>query len=100
LLSDACFEFLTAVSDAARKLAEDAHSYSSPSATIPYGVEIDALRRACMRVADQPTDAEAGAHLLRLSISVLRYHDAPPDSPELAERERKTLELARLLDAG
>jgi hypothetical protein len=100
MLSDSCSEFLSTFAEAARKLAEHAHWHSSPDHTIQYGFEIGALRRACIRVADEPSDAEAGSRLLALVTSVLRYHDTPPDSPELDERERKMLELARLLDAG
>ena len=81
-LSDACFDFLEAVGGAARKLADEAHWYSAPDNPLRYGEEIDALRRACMVVAEAPYDPEAGVRLLRLAASVMRHHDTPPGTPQ------------------
>lgn len=100
MLSDACFDFLTSFGEAARKLADDAHWYASPSNPLQYGKEIDALRRACMEVAEKPTDADAGAHLLRLAVSILRYHDTPPDAPEEVARKQEMMSLVRTLQAS
>jgi hypothetical protein len=44
-LSDSCFDFLRATADAAEELAVAVHRYSAPDYPIPYGIEIDALRR-------------------------------------------------------
>ena len=96
-LSDSCFEFLEAFGTAARKLDEEIHWYSAPENPLRYGEEIDAMRRACMVVAEAPHDPEAGARLLRLVASVMRYHDAPPGAPAKTEREAAMMELVRLL---
>lgn len=96
-LSDACFEFLDAFGEAARKLAEEVHWYSAPDNPLRYGEEIDALRRACVAVAETPYDPEAGVRLLRLAASVMRHHDTPPGAPAAAEREAEMMELVRLL---
>jgi hypothetical protein len=53
-LSDSCFEFMQATADAAEALASAVHHYSAPDYPIPYGVEIDALRRACAAVKESP----------------------------------------------
>jgi hypothetical protein len=97
MLSDACFDFLTEFGEAARKLAEQAHWHAAPDQTIQYGEEIDALRRACLKVAQEPTDAEASAHLLRLAASILRYHDTPPGASEQADRKQEMATLVRAL---
>jgi hypothetical protein len=96
-LSDSCFEFLTAVSVAARQFAKEAHHYSAPDYPIQYGPEIDALRRTAALVRDHPYDAEAGARLLKLASTVGRALDTPPGSPELEAREKQMDELIRLL---
>jgi hypothetical protein len=76
-LSDSCFEFLQAVAAAAAQLGRDAHHYSDPQNPLRYGPEIDALRRACVAAVDAPYDPEAGARVLRLAASVMRFHDTP-----------------------
>lgn len=96
-LSDACFEFLEAVSTAARELSQSVHWYSAPGYPLKYGDEIDALRRACAAVAERPYDAEAIARMTRLATTVMRYLDAPPDSPQLAEHRREMKSLIQLL---
>jgi hypothetical protein len=98
-LSDSCFDFLEAVSHAARELADAAHWYSSPDNPLRYGEEVDGLRRACMDVVDSPYDPEAGARLLRLAASVMRYHDTPPGSPDLPEQQQEMKALIRLLQS-
>lgn len=99
-LSDACFEFLEAVEAAARELAESVHWYSAPDYPLPYGEEIDALRRACLAVAASSYDAEAGIQLLRLATSVMRYHDAPPVPPGSLDHRAKVRTLVKLLQSG
>ena len=79
-LSDSCFEFMQATADAADALAAAVHHYAAPDHPISYGLEIDALRRACAAVKESPFDPEAGAELLRLAASVMTFHDTPPDS--------------------
>jgi hypothetical protein len=96
-LSDSCFEFLETFGKAARGLAEEVHWYAAPGNPLRYGEEIDALRRACAAVAEMPYDPEAGARLLRLATSVMRYHDTPPGAPAMAERQAEMTELVRLL---
>ncbi len=71
-LSDSCFDFLEAVSEAARKLADEAHWYSAPDNPLWYGEEIDAVRRTCMAVVETSYDPETGMRLLRLAASVMR----------------------------
>jgi len=97
-LSDSCFEFLAAVASAASTLAEEVHHYSSPDYPISYGAEIDALRRACVAVAEVPYDPEAGARLLRLAGSVMRFHDTPPDAAERSNRQAEVKKLIQLLE--
>ncbi len=94
-LSDACFHFLEAVEDAARKLAEDARHYSVPP--FRYGREADALRRASVRAAEVQDDPEAAALLLRLAAAVMRCHDTPPGSPDVQERRREMEALVELV---
>jgi hypothetical protein len=94
-LSASCFEFLTTVSEAAGKLAEEAHHYSAPSYPIQYGPEIDALKRAAVLFRDHPYDAEAGGRLLDLASAVGRYLDTPPGAAELPERSSKVAELVQ-----
>jgi len=59
-LSDACFEFLQANTKAAEELATAVHHYAAPDYPIAYGIEIDALRQACLTLRERPYDAEAG----------------------------------------
>jgi Uncharacterized protein conserved in bacteria (DUF2321) len=98
-LSDACFEFLHAVSRAAEELAESVHHYSDPSYPIPYGSEVGALRRACLGVKDAPYDPEAGARLLRLAASVMTALDTPPETDASRSRHAAMIKLIRALEA-
>ncbi|MGY4254592.1 hypothetical protein ACVI1L_001660 [Bradyrhizobium sp. USDA 4516] len=97
-LSDACFDFLQATAEAAEALAEGVHRYSAPDYPIPYGNEIDALRRACLALRERPYDPVAAAELFRLVSKVMAFHDAPPDTPESAHRETEMKTLIRLLE--
>ena len=65
--------FLQAVAAAAAQLGRDAHQYSDPQNPLRYGPEIDALRRACVAAVDAPYDPGAGARVLRLAASVMRF---------------------------
>jgi hydrogenase maturation factor HypF (carbamoyltransferase family) len=96
-LSDACFEFLQANAKAAEELAAAVHHYAAPGYPITYGIEIDALRQACLTVRERPYDAEAGAELLRLAASVMTFHDAAPFEPERIRREAEMNKLIRKL---
>jgi hypothetical protein len=98
-LSDACFEFMHATAQAADELASRVHHYAAPDYPIPYGVEIDALRRACAAVKESPFDPQRGAELLRLAASVMVYHDALPEPPASLAREVEMKKLIRLLEA-
>jgi hypothetical protein len=93
MLSDSCSKFFDEIADAALTLSDDAHYYSSPP--FDYGEEIDALRRSCMQVANDPFDPEAVAHLLRLARSIMRYHDTPPGSLDKEARRAEMLAIAR-----
>lgn len=86
-LSDACFEFLQSVSEAAAELGREAHRYSDPDAPLQYGFEVDALRRASLAIVESPYDPAAGARLLELAASVLAYHDTPPGASDAAKRK-------------
>jgi hypothetical protein len=77
-LSDSCFEFMQQTADAANVLSVAIHHYAAPDYPISYGIEIDALRRACAAVKERPFDPEAGAELLRLAASVMTFHDTMP----------------------
>jgi hypothetical protein len=80
-LSDACSDFVGATTRAAEELGKFVHYYSAPDYPIAYGAEIDALRRACLAVKQSPPyDPEAFAGLFRLAVSVMTFHDAPPDT--------------------
>ena len=59
-LSDSCFDFMQATAEAAEALAADVYHHSAPDYPIPYGVEIDALRRACLAVKESPFDPQLG----------------------------------------
>jgi hypothetical protein len=96
-LSDACFDFLQATADAAEALATAVHHYAAPDYPIPYGGEIDALRRACAAFRERPYDPASGADLLRLAASVMTFHDTPPDAPEHWHRESEMKRLVSLL---
>jgi len=97
VLSDSCHDFLISVGDAARHLSEDAHHYSGLDWLDTYGGEADALKRASKRVADSPFDADALSELMRLAITVMRFHDTPPLTPEAGSREQEMMDLLRLL---
>jgi hypothetical protein len=73
-LRDACFEFLRANAKAAEDLAIAVHHYTAPNYPITYGVEIDALRRACLGVKQSPYDPAAASELFRLEASVMTFH--------------------------
>ena len=77
-------------------LAEDVHRYSAPHNPIPYGPEIDALRRACLAASEAPYDPEAAARVMRLALSTMRFHDTPPGAAQQAERKT---EMTRLIEA-
>jgi hypothetical protein len=97
-LSDSCFDFLTAVSQAAGEFAKEAHRYSAPDYPIVYGPEVDALRRTAAIVRDHPYDAEAGARLLKLASIIGRALDTAPGSPEIeAQRQKEMDDLIRVL---
>ena len=96
-LSDACFDFLRANEKAAEQLAAAVHHYSAPNYPITYGVEIGALRQACLAVKERPYDPEAGAALLRLAASVMIFHDAVPFEAERIRREAEMKKLIRKL---
>ena len=98
-LSDACFDFLDAVSEAAGKFANEAHHYSSPDYPIQYGPEIDALRRTAAVVRDHPYDFEAGARLLKLASVIGRALDSAPGSPELEAKQEEVDNLVRAIAA-
>lgn len=96
-LSDACFDFLLANEKAAEHLAAAVHHYSAPDYPITYGIEMGALRQACVAVKERPYDPEAGAALLRLAASVMTFHDAVPFEPERIRREAEMKKLIRKL---
>jgi hypothetical protein len=85
-LSDACYDYLTAVAKAARELAEAAHHYSAPDNALVYGPEIDALRRACVAASEVSNDPEAACRVTRLAASIMTYHDTFPSMPAAIER--------------
>ncbi len=67
MLSDACFDFLESLRDAAQTLAEQsAHYANSP---LRYGEELDALLVACSEVQAHPWNEEAAIRLVRLTGS-------------------------------
>ena len=80
MLSEACFEFLESLRDAAQSLAQNPPTTRSSS--FRYGEEIDALLVACGEVQRQkPWNEEAAIRLIRLAGSILNYHDTGPGSP-------------------
>lgn len=97
-LSDACSDFMGATTRAAEELATIVHYYSAPNYPIAYGVEIDALRRACLAVKRSPPyNPEAFAELFRLAVSVMSFHDAPPLTEQSLHREAEMKKLISLL---
>lgn len=95
MLSDACFEFLGSLREAAQALAEQ----SAPYAKMPfrYGEEIDALLTACRDVQAAPWNEEAAIRLIRLAGSILSYHDTPPGSSGEAARLERMNALVRIV---
>jgi hypothetical protein len=100
MLSDECHQFLMSVQEAAERLAEAAHWYSAPNYPIPYGEEIDALRRAAARVAVEPIDADAMVHLLKLAASVLKYHDISRHSAAHSTVKEEMTALVRIFQTN
>jgi hypothetical protein len=96
-LSDSCFDFFEAVREAADALARDAHYYSAPDYPAQYGMEIDALRRACIAVRETPYDPQAGARLMRLAASVMTFHDTPPGNETWENRKGELDKLVAAL---
>jgi hypothetical protein len=99
-LSDACFDFLHSVADAANVLADAVHHYAAPGYPISYGGQIDALRRACAAFREHPYDASIGSDLLRLAASVMTFHGTPPNTPEHLRREAEMKKLVSLLQGN
>jgi hypothetical protein len=99
-LSDVCAEFLHAFQRTAESLAEGVHHYSAPDYPIPYGWEVEGLRKACADVRQEPFDPEAGARLLSLATAVMRFHDEVPGSPAIDARRAEMYRLIRLLQDG
>jgi hypothetical protein len=93
MLSDSCSEFIQQFREAGQTLDDDARHYSSPP--FEYGEEIDALRRSCTQITKDPFHPEAGAHLLRLALSIMSYHDAAPGNPNEEKLEAEMFDLAR-----
>jgi hypothetical protein len=76
-LSDACFDFIVAVTSAAQKLQEMVEVYAHPEFGYP-AEEILALRHVCMNVQQEPWNADAGVSLIRIATTIMRYYDKPP----------------------
>jgi hypothetical protein len=95
MLSDACFEFLESLRDAAHALAKE----STPYAKMPfrYGDEIDAILSACRDVQTEPWNEEAAIRLIRLAGSILSYHDTPPGSDDEPARLKRMNALIRII---
>ena len=99
-LSDSCFDFMHGIAELAQQLADDAHYYGAPDYPIRYGIEVDALKQASLKVADYPMNPEATEDLIRLALSVLRFHDSYPGWPGYDERERQMRDLIRLFQSN
>lgn len=97
-LSDACFEFLNSICEAAEVLSKAVHYNSNPANAKKYGAEIDSLRRSCAAMADSPYDPDVGARLIRMAGSIITYQDTPPGTAASAEREGELKKLIRLLE--
>jgi hypothetical protein len=94
-LSDACFDFLEALREAAQELAERSTRYShSP---IGYGEEIDALTIACREVQASPWNEDAAIRLVKLAGSILGYYDTVPGSADLSGRLNRMNALVRIV---
>jgi Uncharacterized protein conserved in bacteria (DUF2321) len=95
MLSDACFEFLESLREAAQALAEQsAHYANSP---LRFGEELDALLVACGDVQARPWNEEAAIRLIRLAGSILSYHDTPPGEPTQPARLERMNALVRIV---
>ena len=96
MLSDACFEFLETLREAAGVLAEQAALYvNSP---LRYGDELDALLAACRDVQrPQPWNEEEAIRLIKLAGSILIYHDTPPGSDDQPARLERMNSLIRIV---
>jgi hypothetical protein len=92
-LSDACFDFTEALKAASRELLAAVEWYAD--SPLDYGNEIEALRNACLDVQRTPWSEEAAVKLVRLTTSVMRYHDTVPGGP-LEDKHRR--EMQRLID--
>lgn len=97
-LSDVCAEFGWAVADAARQLAKMVEHYGDGH-PIPYGVEIEGLRKACADVVRDPDDHAAVARLVQLAVATRQAHDTVPGGPSWAERHAGMQKLSALLIA-
>jgi hypothetical protein len=94
-LSDACFEFLESLRDAAQALAQQSAHYAKMP--FRYGEEIDALLSACRDVQAEPWNEEAAIRLIRLAGSILNYHDTAPGSPGESARLDRMNALVRIV---
>ncbi|MCI4678958.1 DUF2321 domain-containing protein [Rhodoblastus acidophilus] len=94
MLSDACFEFLASLKEAAQTLSRNAAHYTD--SPLGYGDEIDALLAACEDVQLAPWNEEAAIRLIKLASSVLAYYDTIPGSPEIAARQERMKTLVAL----
>ena len=94
-LSDACFEFLEALREAAQGLAEQTARYAN--SPVVYGQEVDALTQACRDVQASPWNEEAAVRLVKLAGAILNYHDTPPGSLDLSERHERMSALVRIV---
>jgi uncharacterized protein DUF2321 len=96
MLSDACFEFLETLREAAGVLAEQAALYvNSP---LRYGDELDALLAACRDVQrPQPWNEEEAIRRIKLAGSILIYHDTPPGSDDQPARLERMNSLIRIV---
>jgi hypothetical protein len=95
MLSDACFEFLESLRDAAQMLAEQSAPYAN--SPLRYGEELDALLVACSEVQAHPWNEEAAIRLVRLTGSILSYHDTPPGEPSQSARLDRMNALVRIV---
>ena len=96
MLSDACFEFLEALREAAGVLAQQAALHvNSP---LRYGDELDALLVACRDVQRrQAWNEEAAIRLIKLAGSILIYHDTFPGSDDQPARLERMNSLIRIV---
>jgi hypothetical protein len=95
MLSDACFEFLEALREAAQELGRQVGHYAN--SPLGYGEEIEALIVACDNVQVRPWNEEAAVRLIRLAGSILNYHDTLPGSPDETARLERMNALVRIV---